>query len=74
MNPHSPAMKAAARMPALTHWPNEGHGFNIMRSEVCDWLVARPEIRQLVFNLAKSAGAIQYDITSRTWRGIRSEQ
>jgi hypothetical protein len=71
MNPHSPAMQAASRMPKLCHWPDDGGGFRIEQSKVCDWLVAQPEIRQLVFNLAKSAGAIQYDLETRTWRGVR---
>ena len=66
----TPEMEAASRMPALCHWPKEG-GFDIMRSEVCDWLVAQPEVRQWVFNVCKWHGAITYDMESRTWRGIR---
>jgi hypothetical protein len=43
-------MQAASRMPPLCHWPGDGNGFDIMASDVADWLVAQPEIRQEVFN------------------------
>jgi hypothetical protein len=63
-------MEAASRMPPLVHWPDDGSGFHIERSKVCDWLVAQPEIRQEVFNWCKRHGVITYDTETRTWRGI----
>jgi hypothetical protein len=64
------ALKAAAKMPPLTHWPPAGHGFDIMRSEVVDWLIKQPEIRQSIFNYCKRSGVIEYDVESRCWRGV----
>ena len=57
-------------MPPLTHWPNDGYGFDIMRSDVVDWMCQQPELRQWLFNLVRNAGAITYDLETRTWRGV----
>ena len=71
MNSHkpNPGLNKAAQMPALRHWSPNG-GFDIMQSEVVDWLVAQKEIRQWLFNIVKNAGAITFDIETRTWRGV----
>ena len=65
----TPATIAASKMPPLCHWPNDGRGFDIMRSEVVEWLCQQPEIRQMVFNIMKRS-AITYDLETRTWRGV----
>jgi hypothetical protein len=64
------AHAAAAKMPPLPHWPADGRGFDIMASEVCDWLCAQAEIRQAVFNGARKCGAIEYDVESKRWAGV----
>jgi hypothetical protein len=56
-------------MPPLTHWPPDGYGFDIKRSEVCKWLTRQPEVLQELFNWAKNGDAIEYDVETRTWRG-----
>ncbi len=66
----NPALEKAKRMPALSHWPQSGDGFDIMASQVVDWLCAQPECRQALFNCVKNSGVITYDVQSRCWRGI----
>ncbi len=57
-------------MPPLSHWPELGYGFDIMHSDVADWLWQQPEIRQALFNFVKNSGVITYDVESRCWRGV----
>jgi hypothetical protein len=64
------ALRTAAKMPLLRHY-HPGRRFDIQESEVVDWLVAQPEVRQMVFNLCKRAGAIQFDVETGGWRGAR---
>ena len=61
----------AKTMPTLRH-RLDGEPFDIDRSEVIDWLCEQPEIRQYVFDKARSAGAIVYDAESGTWSGADS--
>jgi hypothetical protein len=56
---HSPAFKAAAKMPVLDHY-HPGQPFDFMRSDVAEWLLAQPEIRQEMFNWMKRLKAILY--------------
>jgi len=69
-----PALRTAANMPPRIHWPRHRCDFDIMRSEAVQWLIAQPEIRQWIFNMVKHAGAITFDIESRTWRGVEWQQ
>jgi hypothetical protein len=62
-------MKAAAKMPPLPHWSHQG--FDVMRSEVCKWLIAQPELRQELFNWAKRHGVITFDTETHCWRGVQ---
>lgn len=61
-------MEVAGKMPPLRH-SIPGEPFDIMRSEVAGWLCSQPEIRQLVFALARESGMIAYDRASGTWSG-----
>jgi hypothetical protein len=56
---HSPAYRAAAKMPLLAHF-QKGRTFDISESDVAAWLCQQPEIRQEIFNWFKRLGAIQY--------------
>jgi hypothetical protein len=67
----TPALQAARRMPPLNHWP--GQSFDIMRSEVAQWLCNQPELRQELFNWCKHRGVITYDLETRRWRGVAWE-
>jgi hypothetical protein len=58
-------------MPPLWHFPPNGQPFDVMKSEVVQWMLKQPEIAQTVFNMAKRHGMIVYDLESKTWRGIR---
>ena len=57
--PPSPALKAAAKMPVLDHF-HKGRPFDIMESDVAEWLCQQPEIRQALFNYYKRNGLIVY--------------
>jgi hypothetical protein len=59
----------AKQMPPLQHSTPE-KPFSIFESEVVDWLTSQPEIMQLVFDIARENKCIEYDQTSRTWRGV----
>jgi hypothetical protein len=65
-HPNPPFVEAAAKMPVLRHF-QPGQPFDIMKSNVVDYLVTLPEIRQEVFNLCKRSGAIVYN--DGLWRG-----
>jgi hypothetical protein len=68
--PLSPALQRASEMPPLSHWLGKDQSFSITRSEAAKWLAAQPEILQFVFNSMKNAGVIEFDLESRSWRGV----
>ena len=57
----------AVNMPPLRHQP--GEVFTWAGSEVADWLMAQPRIRQYVFDKCNRRGLIVFDPATRTWRG-----
>jgi hypothetical protein len=61
-------MRAAANMPRMKH--KEEDPFDIMKSKAAEWLINQPEIRQMVFDLARSSKAIVYDKGTNTWIGV----
>lgn len=69
----SKAFCAASLMPRLTHKDQEQE-FNIMTSDVAEWLVNQPEIRQQIFTKFAMNGAIIFDKESRTWLGKNREE
>jgi hypothetical protein len=66
----TPAMRAAAQMPPLPHFPMDGSRFDVNKSEVIKWLLALDEVKQDVFNQMKMHGAITFDLESRCWHGV----
>lgn len=67
--PKSKRWDVARNMPPLRHsFPDQA--FDWMDSEVCRWLVHRPEIRKLVFDAVRDRGCIVFDPESGTWRGV----
>jgi hypothetical protein len=69
MSGYENMLKSARAMPALRHY-HPGCPLDIMQSDVCAWLYAQPEIRQLIFNICKGAGAIVWD--NGLWRGAEN--
>lgn len=68
-NAKAAKFQGAAKMPPLRHKTCEP--FDVMQSEVCDWLWnTQPQIRQLVFDMTKNTGLIEYDAESGVWRGV----
>ncbi|MEI6972731.1 MAG: hypothetical protein WCL44_14590 [bacterium] len=57
----------AANMPPLSHQPDEVFAWS--SSQVADWLMAQPKIRQYVFEKCNRRGLIVFDPVTRTWRG-----
>lgn len=64
----SNAFKVAALMPpGQKHKPEPE--FDWSKSEVLNWLVDQPGIRNYLFEKCNHSGAIVFDQSSGTWRG-----
>lgn len=62
------AYSCAAEMPPLHHkW--KGEPYDVMESEVVEWLVEQPEVRERVFYEARQSGMIEYDRETGEWVG-----
>ena len=77
--PKNDRLNIIKKMPRLRH-KISGEPFDIMKSEVVDWIVQQPEIRQWLFDKVadKTAGKndlmlITYDPISGTWQGADYE-
>jgi hypothetical protein len=66
----SKAWKRAAQMPSLYH-QLPGQEFDIMKSEVVDWLHQQPEIREATYNWYRSRGAIVF--RDGRWHGAEND-
>ena len=62
-------LEPATKMPPLKHQPYDE--FDIMASEVADYLVKIPSVRQKLFDMANSKGFIVYDPVTKTWKGAK---
>lgn len=58
----------AKKMPPAYH-KIPGEDLDVMKSQACDWLCSQPEIRMIVFDVAKSSGAIEYQEGNGSWYG-----
>jgi hypothetical protein len=58
-------------MPPLEHCRAEdaAEPFDIMKSEVMQWVVAQPELLSVMFNNLIGHGHIVYDIDLQKWKG-----
>jgi hypothetical protein len=65
-------MQAARQMPVLDHY-RHGRHFNILESDVANYLCQLPEFRQLAFNIARRNGAIVFRSDGR-WVGADFNQ
>jgi hypothetical protein len=68
----SKRLYCAKQMPELKHKVGEGE-FDIMKSEVVQWLVNQPEILQYIFNRMTDGGEkalIVYNSERDTWQGV----
>jgi hypothetical protein len=63
-------------MPALDHNPERGivGTFDVMKSEVCGWLVGQQAALEFLCERAMRTGMIVYDEASRKWLGIDTER
>ena len=60
------ASEAIKRMPPKYH-RLPGNEFDILKSEVCDFMMKMPEVRQYVFNTFKNC--MEYDPVTHQWHG-----
>jgi len=58
-----------AKMPSLVHW-DRNQPFDIMKSEVVEWLIKQPDVRQFLFDRVKGTGMITFDEKLGKWRGV----
>lgn len=65
----SKALKCAASMPRLKHSNGDGEPFDTFKSEVINWMVEQPALRDAIFQFCNGSGAIVYDKASGEWRG-----
>lgn len=49
-----------------------GESFDVMTSEVIEWLVQQPELRNYLFEKVRMAGAIEFDVATGTWAGAEN--
>jgi len=56
-------------MPPLKH-SVPGCEFDIMKSDVMDWIISHPEIRTYLFDKIANFGSISYNHSSKTWQGV----
>lgn len=61
------AWDVARRMPSAYHYV-PGRPFNIDESQAVNWLLAQPEVKQLVWNMMKPA--LMLDLEKQKWRGL----
>ena len=68
----SKAFGVGSLMPrGLKHWPDKDQPFDPRESEVIRWLISQPEILKYLA-MKFTSGAIIFDHTTETWRGINS--
>ena len=60
-------------MPPTAHNIPKDQPFDIMQSDVAEWLISQPEVRQMIFDKAGIYGAITYDAKTGKWVGVNYE-
>ena len=60
-------LDVAAKMPPLRH--STGEVFDMDKSEVMNWLLAQPGVKQLLFDKISQPGIIIFNKTTGTWQG-----
>ena len=63
------AYACASMMPPLYH-KSPGQNYDVMDSEVVDWLIEQPSVRERVFYEAKQSKLIEYDAEDGVWIGV----
>ena len=58
-------------MPPLRH-KNKTGKFDVMESDVCEWLINIPEVRQKVFDMAINKKYIRYNSSTQKWEGVNN--
>lgn len=64
-------LEGAKDMPPLRH-KNKTGKFDVMESDVCEWLINIPEVRQKVFDMAINKKYIRYNSSTQKWEGVNN--
>ena len=70
MKPKSKSLAIIRSMPPKSHWPDKSQPFDVLGSEVAEWIISQPDIRQHLFNKARDRGLIVFDQDTGCWRGV----
>ncbi|WP_299055669.1 hypothetical protein [uncultured Eubacterium sp.] len=62
-------LESAKVMPPLRH-KNKTGKFDVMESDVCEWLTHIPEVRQKIFDMAINKKYIKYNNHTQKWEGV----
>lgn len=65
-------LDSAKNMPPMFH-NKPGQEFNINNSDVANWLVSQPEIKQKIFNMANYKKVIVFNPDTGKWQGVEYE-
>lgn len=66
-------LQVVEKMPPLKHRA-QGTDFNIIKSEVVQWLIKQPEVLQYLFDYINNTHLINYNSETGTWQGIDCEK
>jgi len=72
MKRKSPLPNVTRRMPELIH-SVPSLPFDVMQSDVCDWLMKQPEIRRWVFDIVRGRKLIVFNPERGTWKGTKAK-
>lgn len=72
--PKNKRLECLKKMPPLAH-SKKGKSFDIMKSDVVNWMVTQPEVRQWLFDkvtdkTGRNPEFIKYNSDTHTWQGI----
>lgn len=59
-----------SEMPALSHYPRKPEEFDILDSEVVQWMAKNRAIMLWLFDAARQSKTIVFDAQSECWRGV----
>jgi hypothetical protein len=65
---HSLKFEAISEMPPLHH-KLPGQEFDWSKSEVMNWIVSQPQVRDYIYCKAANAGLIEYNNATGKWTG-----
>ena len=62
--------EALAAMPSLRHYPRKPEPFDILDSEIVQWIGRNRVIMSWFFDTARQSKMIAFDAQSECWKGV----